>query len=230
MVCACDVRQDQDVNQFVQQTIQTFGRLDVAFANAGYGLFASVMETTDQQARDMYETNFYGTLRVVKAAGSAMLKNGGGHLIICSSAASEIALPMYGLYASTKAAQDSIAGALRAEVAHKHVYVTSVHPIGTSSEFFEGARDRSHHPLFKLNTPARLTQTPEHVAKAIVRCIRRPCPEVWPSPASRFGLAVTTAFPRLAARVMRVRSKNRYQSKGKDKSRPTGPSDVPPAD
>jgi short-subunit dehydrogenase len=210
IVQTCDVAKDDEVEQLVNATLDTFGKLDVAFANAGYGLFASVLETPDEQIRAMFETNFHGTLRLLRAAARPMIKNGSGHLLICSSAASEISLPMYGIYSATKAAQDSIAGAMRAELSHTNIHVSSVHPIGTSSEFFDVAKDRSRHPKFHLNTPAALTQTPQQVANAIVRCLRRPKPEVWPSPMTRFGVALTTAMPRVAAWIMRRRANSRY--------------------
>lgn len=210
LVFPCDVAKDDDVQNLVDQTLATFGRLDAAFANAGYGQFVSVLEMTDQAVRDMYEVNFHGTLRLLRAAARPMIEKREGHLLICSSAASEISLPMYGVYSSTKAAVDSLAGAMRVELCRSGVMVSSVHPIGTSSEFFEAAKDRSNHPLFHMNTPASLTQTPEQVARAIVKCLKRPRPEVWPSNMARFGLAITTAFPRLAARVMGYRAKRRY--------------------
>lgn len=207
VVAACDVNKDEDVQQLVDLTLQTYGRLDVAFANAGYGKFSTIMRMGDQDVRDMFETNFYGTLRVIKAAGKVMVKNGQGHLIICSSAASEISLPTFGIYSATKAAQDSVAGALRAELAPKGVDVSSVHPIGTTSEFFTtaGVPQTSHGGL--PNTPAAMAQTPEHVARTILRCIRRPHAEVWPSRATRFGVAFTTAFPGIAAWAMRRKAK-----------------------
>lgn len=217
LTVACDVNKDEDVQQLVDSTLRHYGRLDVAFANAGYGQFASILRMSDEDVRQMFETNFYGTLRLVRAAAKPMLKNGQGHLIICSSAASEISLPMFGIYAATKAAQDSVAGALRAELARKGVYVSSVHPIGTSSEFFEkaGVVQSDKQPSKPgsggglPNTPALMAQTPEHVAEAILRCIRKPCAEVWPSKITRYGLALTTAFPGLAAWVMRRKASGR---------------------
>ncbi len=53
------------------------------------------------------------------------------------------------------------------------------------------------------NTPKSLTQTAEHVANTIVKALRRPKPEVWPSPMARYAAALTTASPRLAAWIMR---------------------------
>lgn len=199
----CDVGRDQDVNDMVRQTLDRFGRLEVLFANAGYGLFSSVLDTTDEQARAIFETNFFGTVRAIRAAAPVMLNAGGGHVVICSSAASEVALPMYGWYAATKAAQDSIGGALRAELAGRGIDVTTVHPIGTRSEFFEQVDERSSLARAGLNTPGLMMHTPEQVARAVVHALRRPKPEVWPAAASRFAVAIVTAFPRLGAWAMR---------------------------
>lgn len=203
-VTACDVSVEEEVERWVREVSSEFGRIDAAYANAGYGVFASVEATTDRQMRDIFETNFHGTMRLIRAVLPVMRRQGRGHIVICSSAASEISLPMYGAYCATKAAQDSIAGALRAELAGSGIAVSSVHPIGTTTAFFEFTRDGGK---VRSNTPDWMMQSPEHVARCIVRALRRPRPEVWPSPLSRFGLALTTAFPSLAARLMGHRAR-----------------------
>ncbi len=203
----CDVRRDDDVARLFDEAAR-FGRIDVVFANAGYALFSTVVETSDEQIRDLFETNFYGTVRCIRHAVHHMRRNPaphGGHILICASAMSEIPMPMFGYYGATKAAQDSIAGALRAEVQRDNIHVTSVHPIGTRTELFDVVADcsppRDDGGAPSLNTPDAFMQTPEHVARRIVRCLRRPRPEVWPSTPTRFGVALTTALPRFSAFV-----------------------------
>src|SRR5687768_10042359 len=68
LVVPCDVDRDADVDALIARTVEAFGRLDAAFANAGYGLKAPVMDTTDADMRAIFETNFYGTLRVIRTA------------------------------------------------------------------------------------------------------------------------------------------------------------------
>jgi len=196
----CDVTKDEDVQRLVDQTIEKCGRLDVMFANAGYGLFAPVLETTEQEMRDIFETNFWGTIRCIQKAAPVMQR--GGHIVICSSGASEISVPFYGFYAATKAAQDSIGGALRAELTDRGIFVTTVHPVGTKTSFFDVVTEVSREAGHGLNTPAPMVQTPEHVARRIAKCLRRPRPEVWPSNGARFGVAIMTAFPRLCSIVL----------------------------
>jgi uncharacterized protein len=207
-VVACDVTKDDDVKQLFEKSWETFGRLDAAFANAGYGVFGAVLDTDLQTHRDIFETNYYGTLRTLQAATPYLRQTDAGlkHLFICSSVASEIGVPQFGAYCATKAAQDSIAGAMRAELADEGITVTSVHPVGTTTEFGDQARAQStdkRAAKHGSNTPKAITQSAEHVANTIVRALRKPKPEVWPSPLARFAAALTTASPRLASWIMR---------------------------
>lgn len=208
LAVACDVNRDDDVAGLFERAWDGFGRVDVVFANAGYGLFGTVMETDLQAHREMFETNYYGTLRTLREAVPCLKKTGDGlsQLLICSSVVSEVGIPMFSAYCATKAAQDSVAGAMRAELSDEGIHVTSVHPVGTSTEFGKQAREHSGDNAAskrESNTPKAFEQTAEHVAGKIVAAIRRPIPEVWPSPLSRYAAALTTASPRLAAWVMR---------------------------
>jgi NAD(P)-dependent dehydrogenase (short-subunit alcohol dehydrogenase family) len=217
-VFLCDVDHDEQVRAFVEATLKDFGRLDAVFANSGYGILAPVAQSTDAEVRAIFETNFHGTLRLIRAALPILRANAvpaagrfRGHILICSSAASRIAPPLLGAYAATKAAQHMIAIALRAELAPDRIAVTSVHPIGTRTEFAAqmGARMGRAGTAADSTTPDFFRQSQEHVARTIVRAMRRrnPPPEVWPSPATRFGLALVSAFPRLGAWAMRKQAR-----------------------
>lgn len=206
----CDVSRAREVRRLFHRTVERFGRCDVLFANAGYGLYESVLETTDRQIRDLFRTNVLGTVRCIREAVRHMDR--GGHVLVCSSAASEISIPMFGFYASTKAAQDSIAGALRAELHDRGIFVSTVHPVGTRTEFFEAAERVSPRAQREggVRIPAALVDSPEKVARAIVRCLRRPRPEVWPSLGTRLGVALTTAVPQLGAWALRQMMVGRF--------------------
>lgn len=210
----CDVANDDDVHRLIETTMAQFGRLDVLFANAGISFIAPILDTPDEQLRKLFEINFFGTLRCIHAAVPAIRQtyrdtaskprkaNSHGHILICSSCVSEIGLPMYGAYCATKAAQDSIAQALRAELATEPIYVSSVHPVTTRTELIDQAYKTSPTPKkARRATHNVFVQTPNQVAKSVVRCLQKPCPEVWPHLFTRFGLAVCTAFPRIAEYV-----------------------------
>ncbi len=217
MTITCDVRNDDDVRQLIQQTYDRFQRLDVVFANAGYGFFSSVLAMTEQQHRDIFETNYFGTIRCVREAVPFLRKTTDGlkQLLICSSAASEIGLPMFGAYSATKAAQDSIAGALRAELAREGIHVTSVHPIGTSTEFFKTAGRLSGIDNPYTNTPPKRRQSVEHVAGRIISAIRKPRAEVWPMPIARIGLGLATIVPEMTNHAMKYYTRKKLRELGK---------------
>ncbi len=210
LATACNVDHDADVRRLVDATRDAFGRIDVLYANAGYGVVAPVLDTDEAQARAMFETNFWGTFRFLRLGVPVMLATSNQpHVVICSSSASEISPPMYGFYAATKAAQDAIACAMRAELHARRVPVTSVHPTGTRTAFFD-VSIKAHGPDPILNTPKWAFQSADHVARRIVGALRRPRPEVWPSPITRVGLGVLTIFPSaqawLVRRMMKARS------------------------
>ena len=201
----CDVDQDEPTQAALQQAFDHFGRMDVIFANAGYGYFGEVDQTPESQHRAIFETNYFGTLRTLKFGLPLIRQTPDGlkHILICSSAASEIGLPMFGAYSATKAAQDSIAGAMRAELRDEGIYVSSIHPVGTKTEFFDTASELSRSDALQHNAPDMFTQSAEYVADRIVACLRKPRAEVWPSVLARFGMAGATALPGLTAWVMK---------------------------
>ncbi len=140
----CDVAKREAVDRLVAATIERFSRLDVMIANAGYGFLARIHETTDQQFDDIVATNIKGTLYAMQAAAAVMLKQtpvGGGktargHIVAISSGAARRGLPLYGVYAMTKAAQLSLAEAMRVELADQQIYVSTVHPLDDGDRIF----------------------------------------------------------------------------------------------
>ena len=110
-------------------------------------------------------------------------------------------MPYFGAYSATKFAQLGLSEALRVELRPQRIAVTSVHPIGTDTEFFVAAED-----LSKAKIPARnaaeVHQTPVTVARKMIRAIECPRPEVWPFWPARFALVLAVLWPRLADWMM----------------------------
>ncbi|WP_428387450.1 SDR family NAD(P)-dependent oxidoreductase [Mucisphaera sp.] len=194
-----DVTDPASMGALMAEAVDAFGRIDVAYANAGYGLVKTVLDTTDEEHRAIFETNYFGTIHTVRAAMPALRETVDGlkQVVICSSCVSELGLPEMGAYCATKAAQDGLAGALRLELEPEGVAVTTVHPVGTTSDFFTTAAEQSGYRPKRRLLPDGPQQTPEHVAKRIVAAMERPRAEVWPMPGVRFGLGIATMFPSL---------------------------------
>jgi short-subunit dehydrogenase len=200
---ACDVTKPADCDRLVAETIAAFGSIYSVFANAGYGIEARADAITDQELRDIFETNFFGTMFTIRPALEAMKKAGAGHVLICSSAGSKIGVPMLSAYTATKAAQDHIGRAMRIELAGSNIHVSTIHPIGTHTEFSKTLIEHSEGRKRKSETPPHRKQTVEVVAAAIVACLERPKGEVWTHFPTRLALAAATLLPSLGDAVLR---------------------------
>lgn len=208
LLVTCDVADPTACAQFIQQTHAHYGRLDTLVCNAGYGLMRSIAEMTQSEWQSLMATNLYGTTNCIHAAIPVMQAqqerdHWRGQIMIVSSCLARRSGPEAGAYSATKAAQLAVAEALRIEMTSHKIAVTSVHPIGTMSEFFEQAEKRSGRATQRsTNEP---TQTPQDVAVRMVRAIEWPCPEVWPYRMARWLFGALTLFPSLGDRLVRRR-------------------------
>lgn len=104
------------------------GRIDVVVANAGYGLFGTIEETDEPQARAQFEANFFGTLWTVQAALPLLRAQRGGHIVITTSVAGVITFPTAGIYNATKWATEALGETLSKEIGDFGIHVTLVEP------------------------------------------------------------------------------------------------------
>ncbi len=203
----CNVANPADVKQLFTEAWERFGRVDAALANAGYGIEREAHRTPLGDHRELFEVNYWGTVHTLREALRTMDRTAEGlnHLLVTTSCLSELGPPTNGPYAATKAAQDCLAQAMRAELHGRGYDVTTVHPVGTRTEFFDVSAGKAGkaESAAKKNTPAWMMQSPEHVAKKIVAALRRPRPEVWPAFGSRLTFALATALPRPTAWLLR---------------------------
>jgi NAD(P)-dependent dehydrogenase (short-subunit alcohol dehydrogenase family) len=107
---------------------ERFGHLDVVVANAGYGLFGTIEETSEQEARAQFEANFFGTLWTVQAAIPLLRGQQSGHVMITTSLAGVITFPTAGVYNATKWAVEAVGETLAKEVADFGIVVTLIEP------------------------------------------------------------------------------------------------------
>ena len=192
LVHATDVADAAQVRSFVDAIVARFGRLDVLVNNAGFGVRGSVEDTPEEDYRRLMEANYYGTVYGCRAAIPIMKRQGSGVIINISSIVGHRSLPGGAAYAATKAAQVSLTESLRVELRGTGVHACSVHPVGTSTEFGEVAQRESPG---RSGGPVGPQQTAEQVADAIVRCARRPKPEVYPHLLSRGLVALNAIAP-----------------------------------
>lgn len=225
-----DVSDEAQVRRLVEQTVERFGRLDVMLANAGLGHFAPLLETDLDTERRLWNVNYHGSVRCARAAADVMRDQQDlgrprrrGHILFTSSVVGRTGLPYYGVYAATKAAQHAAAASLRLELEPLQIQVTCIYPGGTATEFFDVVADSSGADALAANTPRTFVQTPQNVARRIIRTIHRPRPELWPSRLTRLGMILWTLSPRLYNLCFRAHAgkcRKALENRGKNNPQP----------
>jgi NADP-dependent 3-hydroxy acid dehydrogenase YdfG len=132
---ALDITDREAVFGAVNQAKEQFGELDVVINNAGYGLFGAIEEVSEQDVRDVINTNILGTLWVTQAALPIFRHQGSGHIIQLSSVLGVWTLPNLGIYSATKFAVEGLSESLAQEVAGMGIKVTLVEPNGYRTDF-----------------------------------------------------------------------------------------------
>jgi NAD(P)-dependent dehydrogenase (short-subunit alcohol dehydrogenase family) len=127
---ALDVTNKAAADAAIALTHERFGSLDVVINNAGYGLFGTIEEISESEARAQIETNLFGALWVTQAALPIMRAQRSGHIIQVSSIGGVNAFPTIGLYHASKWGLEGFSQSLAAEVAGFGIKVTIVEPGG----------------------------------------------------------------------------------------------------
>ena len=137
---ALDVTNAEQVQQVVQQAHAHFGRLDVLVNNAGFSLLAATEEASDEQIRQLFDTNYIGMVRVLSAALPLLRQQASGHILGVSSGLGIGAMPLIGFYSATKWAVEALHEALAQEVKPFGVKVTIVEPGAYATDFGKSAK------------------------------------------------------------------------------------------
>jgi NADP-dependent 3-hydroxy acid dehydrogenase YdfG len=131
----CDVTEWDQVQALVTTAGDTFGRLDVVFANAGFGAPRGFQEGEVEHWRSMVLTNVYGAALTIRASLDP-LKESKGHLLLTGSVAGRRAV-VGSLYSATKWAITGMGESLRQELNDTGVRVTVIEPGQTDTPFFD---------------------------------------------------------------------------------------------
>jgi uncharacterized protein len=133
-----DVSDELQVRDFIEATVERWGRVDVLVNNAGYGLHKPFFKTSVEEVQAQLQTNYMGVVYATKAALDHMVPARRGHIINVVSVVAKLPVPNSGNYAATKAALDSLSSTLRAELSEYGIVVTTVYPTAVrNTHFFE---------------------------------------------------------------------------------------------
>jgi NADP-dependent 3-hydroxy acid dehydrogenase YdfG len=140
----CDVTEWADQQALAETALSRFGRIDVAFANAGFGATRGFLEETPEHWKSMVLTNVYGAALTIRATLPA-LKESRGHLLLTGSVAGRRALAG-SLYSATKWAVTAMGEAVRLELNGTGVRVTLIEPGTVDTPFFDSAVEDALEP------------------------------------------------------------------------------------
>ena len=198
----CDVTRDGDLERTVASIVEEFGHLDVAVANAGFGVVGAFAALAMEDYRRQFETNVFGLLRTSYAA-VPELKRSRGVLVLLGSVTGYVAAPGASPYAMSKFAVRAFAESARPELAKDGVAVVLITPGFVDSEIRRVDNRGRFHADAPEPIPAWLRMPTQQAARRIVRAVaRRRAEKVITVHA---GLAVFLArhFPGLVRRVLR---------------------------
>lgn len=166
-----DVRHESDMRSLVEQTVERFGRIDVAINNAGTeGQLGPITEQSEDNYRTTFDSNVLGVLLAMKHEMRAMLGQGAGAIVNLSSIAGQVGVAGASVYVASKHAVEGLTRSAALEGAAAGVRVNAVAPGPVQTDMLErftgGNEDAKRGFLASL--PARRAGTPEEIAQTIV--------------------------------------------------------------
>jgi short-subunit dehydrogenase len=219
-----DVTDEDSVGRGVATVLARSGRLDVLVNNAGFGLVGAVEDTSIDEAKEIFETNFFGVLRVCRAVLPHMRERRAGTIVNIGSLGGRVAQPFVGMYSATKFAIEGLSEALHMEVFPFGVHVVLIEPGDTRTTFTANRRrtarwaassylDKMQCALDVIERDERAGITPETVARHLEHVLRKKSPRLRHPVASapqRFTafakrLVPGGPFERMLTRYYRVR-------------------------
>jgi short-subunit dehydrogenase len=163
-----DVTRDGDLERAASEVVRELGRIDVAIANAGFGVVGTFEALTLEDYRRQFETNVFGVLRTVRAV-LPELKKTHGRLVLIGSVAGHVALPRASPYAMSKFAVRALADSLHGELRAAGVSVTLISPGFIASQIRQVDNQGLRHADAHDPMPGWLLMPAETAARKIAR-------------------------------------------------------------
>jgi len=162
----------ETVRQGIADVVTALGRIDVLFANAGYGKMAELVNEPIKEWQRHVDVNLNGTYYVAREAANAMISQGDGGAIVlnASSGASQYS-DLLGAYCITKAGVKMLSVGLASELGTHRIRVNSIEPgvveTGMTAPMLHGENGENHREVLGVNTPVGRLGSPDDVAELV---------------------------------------------------------------
>jgi len=185
-----DVTVDNSVRAACYTLLEHEGRLDVLINSAGMGVAGALEDTTPDEAREQFEVNLFGVLRVCRAVLPTMRRQRSGYIINIGSIGGLIAIPYQGIYSSSKFALEGLTECLRMEVKPFGIQVILVEPGDHQTAFTKNRRvsagsseNSTYWPAFtravvRMAADEQTGPSPKGVAQLVYKIIRKQNPRL----------------------------------------------------
>lgn len=130
-----DVTDDQSVANLVSEVIKRAGRIDLLVNNAGIGILGGAEESSLAQSKAIFDTNFFGSLRMIQACLPHMRQQGSGRIINLSSVLGRVPAPLSALYSASKHAIEGYSESLDHELRRFNIRSILIEPAFTKTNF-----------------------------------------------------------------------------------------------
>ena len=194
----CDLRDPRAITDAVRRVGESFGALDLLVHNAGHGYLAKVEETDSATVRSLYETNVVAVIDLSREALPLLRKGTLPVVVLVSSIVARRGVPGQIVYASSKAALNSIGEGLRIEWAKDAIAVCLLDVTLTRTAFFAAQPN----PKQLAGPSLAGADDPARVARAILDLDRKPQPELYLSTKWRWLGLLSLLAPRLGDRML----------------------------
>jgi NAD(P)-dependent dehydrogenase (short-subunit alcohol dehydrogenase family) len=188
-VMQLDVTDGDQTARVIEQAIAKLGHLDVIVNNAGFGMVGAVEEVSPEEAQATFDTNFFGTLNVIRAALPHLRANRSGHIVNFSSVGGITGSAGFGIYNAAKFAVEGLSEALDLELKPFGINVTIVEPGYFRTEFLSSGSIKKAAKLVdayaetagaaRNNVSSRSGQQagdPEKAVRVIIKAVESPTP------------------------------------------------------
>ena len=200
-VVPVDVTDRLSVEALVRRTVEEYDAIDVLINNAGVGLFAPVADGNLENARHLFDVNFWGAVNCIQAVTPYMTSQRRGHIVNVSSVAGHISPPHMGMYAASKHALAALSNSLRVELSGSGIGVSTIYPGLTETSFMENMLQEVEAPAIP---PIARFAASATVARRIFQAVRFNLRDAYVSPEDVAAVAADALVPQLSDWLMKL--------------------------